>query len=161
MGGHRIFMENEGISRSANLFRVVSNNTQRVPSDIRDASMAIQECLSGCAATSARAIWQSPPFSQASMVGLQIWGTLGTGSHALWTYFSLCSARTIEPLGFMERAMGIEPTSEAWEASILPLYDARSALYFADYTQLGDCSYIPAIFHIFQSLVESATSNPF
>jgi hypothetical protein len=23
--------------------------------------------------------------------------------------------------------MGIEPTSEAWEASILPLYDARSA----------------------------------
>src|SRR5260370_7194 len=26
----------------------------------------------------------------------------------------------------MERAMGIEPTSEAWEASILPLYDARS-----------------------------------
>jgi hypothetical protein len=29
---------------------------------------------------------------------------------------------------FMERAMGIEPTSEAWEASILPLYDARSFL---------------------------------
>jgi hypothetical protein len=27
----------------------------------------------------------------------------------------------------MERAMGIEPTSEAWEASILPLYDARSS----------------------------------
>jgi hypothetical protein len=26
----------------------------------------------------------------------------------------------------VERAMGIEPTSEAWEASILPLYDARS-----------------------------------
>ena len=24
--------------------------------------------------------------------------------------------------------MGIEPTSEAWEASILPLYDARSAV---------------------------------
>src|SRR5713226_4848977 len=32
--------------------------------------------------------------------------------------------RTLEGL---ERAMGIEPTSEAWEASILPLYDARSA----------------------------------
>ena len=31
-------------------------------------------------------------------------------------------------LSFMERAMGIEPTSEAWEASILPLYDARSGL---------------------------------
>jgi hypothetical protein len=29
--------------------------------------------------------------------------------------------------------MGIEPTSEAWEASILPLYDARS--YAADCTQ--------------------------
>src|SRR5260370_33281234 len=26
----------------------------------------------------------------------------------------------------MERAMGIETTSEAWEASILPLHDARS-----------------------------------
>ena len=25
--------------------------------------------------------------------------------------------------------MGIEPTSEAWEASILPLYDARSGIY--------------------------------
>ncbi len=30
----------------------------------------------------------------------------------------------------LERAMGIEPTSEAWEASILPLYDARSELGF-------------------------------
>jgi hypothetical protein len=28
---------------------------------------------------------------------------------------------------YMERAMGIEPTSEAWEASILPLNYARSA----------------------------------
>ena len=27
----------------------------------------------------------------------------------------------------LERATGIEPVSEAWEASILPLYDARSA----------------------------------
>ena len=27
--------------------------------------------------------------------------------------------------------MGIEPTSEAWEASILPLYDARSATKLA------------------------------
>ena len=25
--------------------------------------------------------------------------------------------------------MGIEPTSEAWEASILPLYDARSTAF--------------------------------
>ena len=30
--------------------------------------------------------------------------------------------------------MGIEPTSEAWEASILPLYDARSALKLAKET---------------------------
>jgi hypothetical protein len=29
--------------------------------------------------------------------------------------------------GMMERAMGIEPTSEAWEASILPLNYARRA----------------------------------
>jgi hypothetical protein len=27
--------------------------------------------------------------------------------------------------------MGIEPTSEAWEASILPLYDARSGWLMA------------------------------
>ena len=26
----------------------------------------------------------------------------------------------------LERAMGIEPPCEAWEASILPLYDART-----------------------------------
>jgi hypothetical protein len=25
----------------------------------------------------------------------------------------------------MERAMGIEPTAQAWEAWVLPLYDAR------------------------------------
>jgi hypothetical protein len=37
--------------------------------------------------------------------------------------------------GFLERAMGIEPTSEAWEASILPLYDARSRSKQPDYTQ--------------------------
>ena len=46
--------------------------------------------------------------------------------------------------------MGIEPTSEAWEASILPLYDARSFFQRSDYTQRRDCSYRPAIFHIFQ-----------
>lgn len=27
--------------------------------------------------------------------------------------------------GLMERAMGIEPTALAWEARVLPLYDAR------------------------------------
>src|SRR5713101_8668293 len=36
--------------------------------------------------------------------------------------------------GVMERAMGIEPTSEAWEASILPLYDARSAALNSKHT---------------------------
>jgi hypothetical protein len=30
--------------------------------------------------------------------------------------------------------MGIEPTSEAWEAPILPLYDARSFLRRFNYT---------------------------
>jgi hypothetical protein len=28
----------------------------------------------------------------------------------------------------VERAMGIEPTAQAWEAWVLPLYDARFAL---------------------------------
>ncbi len=42
--------------------------------------------------------------------------------------FVLRSARATESTSFLERAMGIEPTSEAWEASILPLYDARSFL---------------------------------
>src|SRR5215469_13789708 len=41
-------------------------------------------------------------------------------------FSSLSSGRATESTRFMERAMGIEPTSEAWEASILPLYDARS-----------------------------------
>jgi hypothetical protein len=57
--------------------------------------------------------------------------------------------------------MGIEPTSEAWEASILPLYDARSFLEFADYTQLSDCSYRPANFHIFQFHVGKRRSHLF
>jgi hypothetical protein len=41
--------------------------------------------------------------------------------------------------GFMERAMGIEPTSEAWEASILPLYDARSSSKRNDSITLRNC----------------------
>ena len=41
----------------------------------------------------------------------------------------LSRVRSTESSGFMERAMGIEPTSEAWEASILPLYDARSGAF--------------------------------
>ncbi len=45
--------------------------------------------------------------------------------------------------------MGIEPTSEAWEASILPLYDARSFRQLSDYTQRGNCRYRPAISRIF------------
>lgn len=31
---------------------------------------------------------------------------------------------------YLERAMGIEPTALAWEARVLPLYDARRAHYF-------------------------------
>jgi hypothetical protein len=48
--------------------------------------------------------------------------------------FSGMKASKANYTGFMERAMGIEPTSEAWEASILPLYDARSFRQLADYT---------------------------
>ena len=33
--------------------------------------------------------------------------------------------------------MGIEPTSEAWEASILPLYDARSGSLNSTYDEGG------------------------
>jgi hypothetical protein len=33
--------------------------------------------------------------------------------------------------------MGIEPTSEAWEASILPLYDARSVVIIL--TMMAGC----------------------
>jgi hypothetical protein len=36
--------------------------------------------------------------------------------------------------------MGIEPTSEAWEASILPLYDARSFLVRAHLAELNNCT---------------------
>ena len=39
--------------------------------------------------------------------------------------------------------MGIEPTSEAWEASILPLYDARSFLLFGLYTNRAQRVQIP------------------
>ena len=35
--------------------------------------------------------------------------------------------------------MGIEPTSEAWEASILPLYDARSSSKRNDFFHLRNC----------------------
>jgi hypothetical protein len=35
----------------------------------------------------------------------------------------------------LERAVGIEPTFEAWKASVLPLYDARSD-HQLDYTDL-------------------------
>ena len=49
-------------------------------------------------------------------------------SRFLVQFRELSRVRATESSGFMERAMGIEPTSEAWEASILPLYDARSFL---------------------------------
>ena len=43
-------------------------------------------------------------------------------------HFQLEPNGAAETAFLLERAMGIEPTSEAWEASILPLYDARSFL---------------------------------
>ena len=39
------------------------------------------------------------------------------------------------PESDVERAMGIEPTASAWEAEVLPLYDARSESH--DCTQSG------------------------
>jgi hypothetical protein len=49
--------------------------------------------------------------------------------HSEGYFQQLSHIKVIESSILMERAMGIEPTSEAWEASILPLYDARSSLY--------------------------------
>ena len=113
--------------------------------------LAIERCPSRFHAAIARAICRSPSLLSKSHGRSTVLGHTGNRNPcAAHLFFSLSVARTVEPSGFMERAMGIEPTSEAWEASILPLYDARSALYFADYTQLSDCSYIPASFHIFQ-----------
>ena len=37
----------------------------------------------------------------------------------------------------LERAMGIEPTSAAWEAAILPLNHARSGLPYQSYRDFG------------------------
>ena len=34
------------------------------------------------------------------------------------------------PVKFLVRAKGIEPSSSAWEADVLPLYHARNGLYF-------------------------------
>ena len=42
------------------------------------------------------------------------WQHDGNGTHELWKCF-------LEK-GLVERATGIEPVSEAWEASVLPLY---------------------------------------
>src|SRR5215472_11828883 len=55
----------------------------------------------------------------------------GGGSHAGFSAWSLRPgvARRRDWLN-VERAMGIEPTALAWEARVLPLYDARRARYF-------------------------------
>src|SRR5258708_10837451 len=69
-------------------------------------------------------------------------------SGQLAPFSSLSSGRATESTRFMERAMGIEPTSEAWEASILPLYDARSSFQLrVDYTQRNARQYRPLIPH--------------
>ena len=54
----------------------------------------------------------------------QNWGPVGTNRGA-----SGEQGQPNQP-GFcecMERVMGIEPTSEAWKASVLQLYDARAS----------------------------------
>ena len=45
--------------------------------------------------------------------------------------------------------MGIEPTSEAWEASILPLYDARSIVIIL--TMMAGCPQL-LLFGLLQGL---------
>src|SRR6266481_4204538 len=63
-----------------------------------------------------------------------IFRTIGKALEHLWNKtLSLCSdfqqhpgVKAIESSGILERAMGIEPTSEAWEASVLSLNYARS-----------------------------------
>ena len=51
----------------------------------------------------------------------------------------------------VERAMGIEPTAQAWEAWVLPLYDARSELEAAFYALwrsgsiLGELAVLPGV----------------
>ncbi len=40
------------------------------------------------------------------------------------TQYTVCCVKNIY---YMERAMGIEPTSQAWEARILPMYYARKS----------------------------------
>src|SRR5229473_1551186 len=52
-------------------------------------------------------------------------GAIPTAREQHWSH-KASRARPIGSSRVLERAMGIEPTSEAWEASILPLYDARS-----------------------------------
>src|SRR5260370_26592582 len=59
--------------------------------------------------------------------------TWSQNSGQLAPFSSLSSGRATESTRFMERAMGIEPTSEAWEASILPLYDARLKIKLANW----------------------------
>jgi hypothetical protein len=59
---------------------------------------------------------------------------------ASWSYAHLddcgCGGASQQrTLKLLERAVGIEPTSEAWKASVLPLYDARSN-YQHDYTDV-------------------------
>jgi hypothetical protein len=69
----------------------------------------------------------------------------------------MCPGRTSN---FMERAMGIEPTSEAWEASILPLYDARSASNLPDYTRLRGADNTGP-FWTFWSIFQNQVGCPF
>src|SRR5215471_11487831 len=63
------------------------------------------------------------------------------GTDFAWIWKKWKMRQRPKPFCFLERAMGIEPTSEAWEASILPLYDARSMPYFRHYTQEQVTSY--------------------
>jgi hypothetical protein len=69
--------------------------------------------------------WVEPALTQSPIEPDSVQWASKTGCF-MRCFQRLSRVRAIGSSRVMERAMGIEPTSEAWEASILPLYDARS-----------------------------------
>ena len=77
-----------------------------------------------------------PRSQRSGRAGITSFRTIAMVLEHLWNktpvlrrYFSaLTGIKAIESSRILERAMGIEPTSAAWEAAILPLNHARSTL---------------------------------
>lgn len=47
------------------------------------------------------------------------------GSNSYTNSITKALTKRLTPLSLLERAKGIEPSASAWEAGVLPLYDAR------------------------------------